>query len=539
MEINTIDVGQLSKAFLAAAKNLEANKERINELNVFPVPDGDTGTNMTMTIMAAAKEVAELVNPDMQAVCRAISSGSLRGARGNSGVILSQLFRGFTKVIKKEEALTVDILCEAAQRAVETAYKAVMQPKEGTILTVARAGADKALDLSNETTDILVFLEGIVKECNDVLQKTPDMLPVLKEAGVVDSGGEGLCKVLEGAYAYLSGKEIDLSIEGEQKEEKKSSFTYQLNFEMVLSSKSTHAERKELRQLMSSFGDGSYFEREGETYIGRVTTDEPGRILTKAIKNGTMTKVEITNLRADEIIAGIKKESPAEPKVSAEPAKEIGIVAVSIGEGMNRIFGELGADYIIEGGQTMNPSTEDILEAVGKVNAKTVFVLPNNKNIILSANQASELAKDKRVVVLPTVTLPQGISALINYIPDQSAEENEERMKEEISYVKSGEVTYAVRDTVIDGKEIHKGDYMGIADGGILEVDESLEKAVLSMLTAMIDEESALISIYEGQDADKKETKQLVDKISDSFPDVEVELQEGGQPVYYYVVSVE
>ncbi len=539
MEINTIDAAQLSKAFLAAAKNLEANKDRINELNVFPVPDGDTGTNMTMTIMAAAKEVADLVNPDMHAVCKAISSGSLRGARGNSGVILSQLFRGFTKVIKKEESLNVDILCEAAQRAVETAYKAVMQPKEGTILTVARAGADKALELCDTTDDILVYLEGIVQECELVLQKTPDMLPVLKEAGVVDSGGEGLCKVLEGAYAYLSGKEIDLSIvSDEKKEEKKSRFTYQLDFTMALSDKSTHAERNELRQLMKSFGDGAYFEKEGVTYTGRVTTDDPGRILTKALKSGTMTQISITNLKADEILAKIKKDSDAKEK-KAEPAKPIGVVAVSIGEGMNKIFSELGADYIIEGGQTMNPSTEDILKAVDKVNAEAVIVLPNNKNIILSANQASELVKDKKVIVLPTVTLPQGISALINFVPDQSPEDNEERMKEEIALVKSGEVTYAVRDTAIDGKEIKKGDYMGIADGGILEVDEDIDNAVLAMIDKMVDEDSALISLYAGADAKKKDTKKLLDKITKKYPEIEVELQDGGQPVYYYVVSVE
>lgn len=538
MELQTMDAAQLSKAFLAAAKNLEANKERINELNVFPVPDGDTGTNMTMTIMAAAKEVADLVNPDMHAVCKAISSGSLRGARGNSGVILSQLFRGFTKVIKKEDSLTVDILCEAAQRAVETAYKAVMQPKEGTILTVARAGADKAIELADETDDILVYLEGIVKECSEVLQRTPDMLPVLKEAGVVDSGGEGLCKVLEGAYAFLSGKEIDLSIEKEEKKEEKTRFTYKLSFTMVLNERSTHAERNELRSLMRSFGDGAYFERDDVTYTGRVTTNDPGRILTKALKSGTMTKIDITNLRADEIIAKVEKRA-AEREEDKAPAKENGVVAVSIGEGMNRIFTDLGADYIIEGGQTMNPSTEDILSAIGKVNAKTVFVLPNNKNIILSAKQASELITDKRVIVLPTVTLPQGISALINFIPDQSAEENEERMKEELAMVKSGEVTYAVRDTVIDGKEIKKGDYMGIGDNGILEVDAKIDNAVMALLHAMVDEDSALICLYAGEDAKIKECNKLVERITKEFPDIEVELQVGGQPVYYYVVSVE
>ena len=416
-----------------------------------------------------------------------------------------------------------------------------MQPKEGTILTVARAGADKAIELADTTDDILVYLEGIVKECNEVLLRTPDMLPVLKEAGVVDSGGEGLCKVLEGAYAYLSGKEIDLSIEvDEKKEEKPSHFTYQLEFTMVLFDRSTHAERSELRQLMRSFGDGAYFERDDVTYTGRVTTDDPGIIVGKALKSGTMTKVSITNLKADEIIAKAAKKGKAAAKEEPKaPPKENGIVAVSIGEGMNRIFADLGADYIIEGGQTMNPSTEDILSAIGKVNAKTVFVLPNNKNIILSANQASELVTDKKVIVLPTVTLPQGISALINFIPDQTAEENEERMKEELALVRSGEVTYAVRDTAIDGKEIKKGDYMGIGDNGILEVDAKIDNAVLALLRAMVDEESALISLYAGCDVKQKDAKKLVEQITEEFPDIEVELQDGGQPVYYYVVSVE
>ena len=548
--MNTIDAAQLSKMFLAGAKNLEANKDHINELNVFPVPDGDTGTNMTMTILSAAKEVHALDETDMRSLCKAISSGSLRGARGNSGVILSQLFRGFTKVIKTEDELTVDILCEATQRAVETAYKAVMQPKEGTILTVARAAADKALELAETTDDIEVYLEGVVAECEEVLARTPEMLPVLKEAGVVDSGGEGLCKVLEGAYAYLSGKDTDVTFsaaepaESEQTAIAESRFTYKMEFEMVPFPYNTHEDRRELRTFMKSVGDGGHLEKEGEVYIGRLITNDPGRIITKALHNGVLQTITIENTKLDEMPVPAAdtdtvsvKEAP-EP-ASKEPAKNLGAVAVSIGDGMNRIFEELGVDCVIEGGQTMNPSTEDIMDAIAKVNAKNVFVLPNNKNIILSANQAVELVKDKQVIVLPTKTLPQGISAMISFMPDESVEENKERMTEEIGYVKSGEITYAVRDTNIDGKEIAAGDYMGIGDDGILAVEKKLDKTVLGMLAEMVDEDSALITLYYGSDVKNKEAQKLYDKIRKAYSGLEVELQEGGQPVYYYVVSVE
>lgn len=552
--MNTIDAAQLSKMFLAGAKNLEAHKEHINELNVFPVPDGDTGTNMTMTILAAAKEVNALDETDMRSLCKAISSGSLRGARGNSGVILSQLFRGFTKAIKTEDELTVDILCEAAQRAVETAYKAVMQPKEGTILTVARAAADKALELADTTDDIAVYLEGIVEECEDVLARTPEMLPVLKEAGVVDSGGEGLCKVLEGAYAYLSGKDTDVTVgtgemaESEQATE--SRFTYKMEFAMVPFAYNTHEDRRELRTFMKSMGDGGHLEKESEVYIGRLITNEPGRILTKALHNGTLQTITIENIKLNEeptqIDEPTAKQKKPEPTTANEseaaasaPTKELGVVAVSIGDGMKRIFEELGVDCVIEGGQTMNPSTEDIMDAIGKVNAKHIFVLPNNKNIILSANQAVELVKDKEVIVLPTKTLPQGISAMISFMPDESVDENKERMTEEIGIVKSGEITYAVRDTNIDGKAIAAGDYMGIGDDGILAVEKKLDKTVLGMLGEMVDEDSALITLYFGTDVKKKEAQKLYDKVRKAYSGLEVELQDGGQPVYYYVVSVE
>lgn len=539
--MNSIDANQLCNGFLAAAKNLDANKDHINELNVFPVPDGDTGTNMSMTIMSAAKELKALDDIDMRSVCRAISSGSLRGARGNSGVILSQLFRGFTKVVKTEQAITVDIACEAFQRAVETAYKAVMQPKEGTILTVARAGADKALEMAEATDDILVFLEGIIEECNTVLAQTPEMLPVLKEAGVVDSGGEGLCKVLEGAYSLLSGKEIDLTIEVEAPKEAagESKFTYSMEFEMIPAERNTHEDRRELRNFMKQMGDGGHLEREGDVYIGRLITDDPGRILTKVVKNGIIKTISIINTKLDKAKAADAPKAKKQEPAKKEPMKEIGVVAVSIGEGMNTIFRDLGADYIIEGGQTMNPSTEDIISAINEVNAKSVIVLPNNKNIILSANQSVDLISDKEVVVIPTKTLPQGITALINYVPEESATDNAKRMEEEIAMVKSGEITYSVRDTNIDGKDIKKGDFMGIGDEGIISVEKKIDKAVLGMLEGMVDEDSALITVYSGADVKEKDANKIVEKIKKAYPDLEIEFQEGGQPVYYYVMSVE
>lgn len=539
--MNSIDATQLCNGFLAAAKNLDANKEHINELNVFPVPDGDTGTNMSMTIMSAAKELKNLDDIDMRSVCRAISSGSLRGARGNSGVILSQLFRGFTKVVKTEQNITVDLACEAFQRAVETAYKAVMQPKEGTILTVARAGADKALEMAETTDDILVFLEGIIEECNATLAQTPEMLPVLKEAGVVDSGGEGLCKVLEGAYSLLSGKEIDLSIEEEPVKEStsESKFTYSMEFEMIPSERNTHEDRRELRNFMKQMGDGGHLEKEGDVYIGRLITDDPGRILTKVVKNGVIKTISITNTKLDDTGTEAKPAMKKADHSKDEPMKDLGVVAVSIGEGMNSIFRDLGADYIIEGGQTMNPSTEDIISAINEVNAKSVIVLPNNKNIILSANQSVSLVSDKEVVVIPTKTLPQGITALINYVPEDSATDNAERMNEEIALVKSGEITYSVRDTNIDGKDIKKGDFMGIGDEGIISVEKKIDKAVLGMLEGMVDEDSALITVYSGMDVKEKDAAKMVEKIKKAYPDLEIEFQEGGQPVYYYVMSVE
>lgn len=550
MEVKkTVDAPVLAKLFLAGAKYLEANKEHINELNVFPVPDGDTGTNMSMTIQSAAKDVASLEKPDMKSVSKAISSGSLRGARGNSGVILSQLFRGFTKVVKKEELLTVPILTEAMQKACETAYRAVMKPMEGTILTVARGAADKALELSEMTDDILYFADEVVKEAEAVLEKTPEMLPVLKQAGVVDSGGQGLVEVLRGARDYLAGKEIDLSmdaslvaspsiaetLEGEKTKEIK--YGYHTSFVLIAQDAFAAGVDEKLKTYFASIGGDVAVSAKGKEMTISLQTNEPGRAITRALKFGSIKDVVIQN----QMLQAAQGSLPAEdaPVEDAAPTKDIGFVAVSVGEGLSGIFKELGADVVIQGGQTMNPSTEDILSAIAQTPAKHVFVLPNNKNIILAADQAKKLCAEKDVIVLPTKTIPQGITALVNFIADQPVSENESRMKEEIARVKSGEVTYAVRDTVIEDKQIHEGDYMGIGDQGILAVDQSLDKAFLDMVAAMVDAESSLLSMYYGSDVEEADATRLRDLAAEKFPDLEIELQPGGQPVYYYVVSVE
>ena len=558
MEINTINASQLSKMFLAGAKNLESKKEWINELNVFPVPDGDTGTNMTMTIMSAAKEVSALNNPDMKTLAKAISSGSLRGARGNSGVILSQLLRGFTKVISDVNEIEVDILCEAIQRAVETAYKAVMKPKEGTILTVARGAADKALELVETTDDLVFFVDEVIKEADRVLSRTPDMLPVLKQAGVVDSGGQGLMQVLKGAQDVLLGKEIDYTIEDvpaagsgvikiSTETEQEIKFGYCTEFIIVLNQPLTSKQEQEYKAYLESIGDSIVVVADDEIVKTHVHTNDPGLAIQTALTHGSLSRIKIDNMREEHqerLIKDAEKQAAlqaqeTEDKQEVTIEKDMGFVAVSIGEGLGQIFTELGVDYMIEGGQTMNPSTEDVLEAIMKVPAKTVFVLPNNKNIILAANQAASLCEDREVIVLPTKTIPQGITALINFIPDQSVEENKERMMEEISIVKTGQVTYAVRDTVIDDKEITQGDYMGIGDSGILSVNADITTAFTEMVEAMVTEESAIVSIYYGEDVSEEDAEAMAGVIEEKFSDLEVELQMGGQPVYYYIVSVE
>lgn len=565
MEITSINSKLLARMFLAGAKNLDSKKDWINELNVFPVPDGDTGTNMTMTIMSAAKEVSSLTNPAMAELAKAISSGSLRGARGNSGVILSQLFRGFCKVIKEYDEIDVTILCEACQKAVETAYKAVMKPKEGTILTVAKGAAEKALELSDETEDVVTFVEEVIKQAEYVLDQTPEMLPVLKQAGVVDSGGQGLVQVLKGAYDALIGKEIDYTIEGaptgaapakiSAETEAEIKFGYCTEFIIVLNAPMSDNEEHAYKAFLESIGDSIVVVADDEIVKTHVHTNDPGLALQKALTFGSLSKIKIDNMREEhqeklikdsqKLAAQQKAEeeayeaAQADEKTNNMPAKEMGFVSVSIGEGMNEVFRGLGVDYLIEGGQTMNPSTEDMLNAIEHVNAKTVFILPNNKNIIMAANQAVDLVEDKQIIVIPTKTIPQGITALVNYIPDHSAEENKEQMMAEIENVKTGQVTYAVRDTEIDGKTIKQNDFMGIGDKSILSVGTDLRATTLEMVDAMIDEDSAIVSIYFGSDSDEDSANELAAAIEEKYPDVEVEVNDGGQPIYYYVISVE
>ena len=565
MEITTINTELVAKMFLAGAKNLDAKKEWINELNVFPVPDGDTGTNMSMTIMSAAREVSALEKPEMKALAKAISSGSLRGARGNSGVILSQLFRGFTKVIAEYDEINVQILSDSFQKAVETAYKAVMKPKEGTILTVAKGMSDRALELCDDTEDLVYFCEEVIKEGDRVLDLTPEMLPVLKQAGVVDSGGQGLMQVMKGAMDALLGKEVDYTIEGaetikkapestgtsyniEAQANQEIKFAYCTQFLIMLDTPITLQQENEFKSYLETIGDSIVVVADDEIVKVHVHTNDPGLAMQRGLTYGSLTTIIIENMKLerDEKIsalkekemqsAGIPEEKEEKP---AEPPKEMGFISVSIGEGINEIFKGLGVDYIIEGGQTMNPSTEDMLNAIEKVNAKTVFILPNNKNIILAANQAASLVEDKKIIVIPTKTIPQGITALINYIPDSTPEDNEQRMSSEISMVKTGQVTYAVRDTVIDDKEIKQDDFMGIGDSGILSLRQNLEPTIMDMMKQLVDEDSAIVSIYYGEDTKEEDANALGEKIGEAFPDVEIEVHYGGQPIYYYVISVE
>lgn len=558
MEINVIDAQMLQKMFIAGAKNLEAKKEWINELNVFPVPDGDTGTNMTLTIMSAANEVGAISNPTMENVAKAISTGSLRGARGNSGVILSQLFRGFTREIKKYDDINVEILSRACVRAVETAYKAVMKPKEGTILTVAKGMADKACEMLGTSDDLVVVIDEIIKHGDYVLSQTPEMLPVLKQAGVVDSGGQGLMVVLKGAYDAFLGKEVDYTLETSAPkmsmvtddlplDEADIKFGYCTEFIINLDKPMDDKEEKSFKEFLESIGDSIVLVADDEIVKVHVHTNQPGEAFTRALTYGSLSRMKIDNMREEhherliknaQIMAEKQKAEEEQAKAN-EPKKKYGFIAVSVGEGLDEIFKGLNVDYIISGGQTMNPSTEDILNAVDKVNAETIFVLPNNKNIILAANQAESLVEDKQLVVIPSKTIPQGISAMIGFIEDSSVEENKESMIDSMSYVKTGEVTYAVRDTVIDDKEIKEGNIMGIGDSGMLAVGEDITDTTVEMIKEMQDEDSEIVSIYFGENVTKEDADALSEKIAEELPDLEVEVYAGGQPVYYYIVSVE
>ncbi|MDY3018300.1 MAG: DAK2 domain-containing protein [Blautia sp.] len=552
MSIKTIDAKILSRMFLAGARNLEAKKEWINELNVFPVPDGDTGTNMTMTIMSAASEVSALENPDMETLAKAISSGSLRGARGNSGVILSQLLRGFTRSVRKSEVLDASAIAAAMERAVETAYKAVMKPKEGTILTVAKEAALKAVEIAPEAEELQPFFDEVFAHAEETLARTPEMLPVLKEAGVVDSGGQGLLEVMRGAIDGFMGKEIDYSVF-----EKSSSpsvtkispqaeadikFGYCTEFIILLESPVSEEEEHKFKEFLTSIGDSIVVVADEEIIKVHVHTNHPGQAIERALTYGALSRMKIDNMREEhqeKLIKDAEKLAKEQEEAEKLPPKEAGFIAVSAGEGLTEIFRELGVDYLIEGGQTMNPSTEDMLNAISKVNAETVYIFPNNKNIILAANQARDLTEDKKIVVVPTKTVPQGITAMISFVPEKSAEENAEVMEEAISKVHTGQITYAVRDTRLDDKEIHEGDIMGIGDKGILAVGGNKEKVAEATIAEMMSDEAEVISIYYGADTSEESAEALAASVEELYPDCEVEVNRGGQPIYYYIISVE
>ena len=561
MQTNTIDAQLLAKMFLAGAKNLESKKEWINELNVFPVPDGDTGTNMTMTILSAAREVSALDPATMPTFAKAVSSGSLRGARGNSGVILSQLLRGFSKVVEKVDVIDKPVIGDAFERAVETAYKAVMKPKEGTILTVAKAAATVAMDLAyDDEYDMEAYLNAILEEAERILALTPEMLPVLKQAGVVDSGGQGLVCVLSGARDAFLGKEIDysefeteavakpLKITAETEEEIK--FGYCTEFIVVIDEPISEEQEVDFHAFLEGIGDSIVLVADDDLIKVHVHTTEPGNALQKGLSLGSLSRIKIDNMREEhqerlfkdaEKLAAQQAEAMKEKEADTpkEPEKEMGFVAVTAGEGLASLFAELGVDILITGGQTMNPCTEDFLDAIEKISAKTIFLFPNNKNILLAANQAAEMSEGKDIIVIPTTTIPQGITAMINYIPEQSAEENAETMKEIIETVHTGEVTYAIRDTMIDDISIKEGDYMGIADGKIRAAGASMSDVTKEMVLDMTNEETSLICIYYGEDRLEKDAQALAEEIEAACPDHEIEVHHGGQPVYYYIISVE
>lgn len=558
MGIKSADASLFQTAVLSAAKNLEAKKEWINELNVFPVPDGDTGTNMTMTIMAAAREVAAIAEPSMGSIAKALSSGSLRGARGNSGVILSQLFRGFTKEIAGEDTITVTVLANAFTRAAETAYKAVMKPKEGTILTVARGMAEKAVELAAETDDIVEFLEKVIEHGDYVLSQTPEMLPVLKQAGVVDSGGQGLMQVMKGGLDGLLGRGIpfDAQVEtggytGSAAAGREEIDTADIKFgyctEFIINVEKEYGEKEEnsFKGYLESLGDCVVVVSDEDVVKVHVHTNNPGLAIERALTYGSLSRMKIDNMREEHherLIQNAEKAAAAEreeQKKKEEPRKPYGFIAVSIGEGLGEIFKGIGADYLIEGGQTMNPSTEDMLNAIAHVNADHIFILPNNKNIIMAANQAKDLTEDKEIIVIPSKTVPQGITALVNFMPDLTSQENLENMTAEMERVKTAQITYAVRTTNIDGMDIEKGDIMAIGDKGMLAVEHSPEEAAKAALKAMLDDESELVTIYYGCDVKEEDAEKLKEEAESLFPDKELELQYGGQPIYYYMISAE
>lgn len=559
MVVKAIDAEMLKKMFLAGALSIEEKKDYINELNVFPVPDGDTGTNMTLTIMAAVKEVNGVSDLTIKNVAKAISGGSLRGARGNSGVILSQLFRGFCKEIEGYNTINVTVMANGLQNATETAYKAVMKPKEGTMLTVARGAADKALELVSQTEDMVYFMQEIIKEMDIVLAKTPELLPVLKEAGVVDAGGEGILEIAKGALEGLLGREVDFSGLQEERAQSRApkihgvsaediKFGYCTEYIVMIEEKYNSGTELQYKAYLESIGDSIVVVSDDDIVKVHVHTNDPGLAIQKGLEYGSLTSIKIDNMREEHNEMVIKRSENASSKqddlseekpVNNEPRKKDGFIAVTTGEGFKEIFTGLGVDYLIEGGQTMNPSTEDMLNAIDQVNADNIYILPNNSNIILAAEQARELTEDKNIIVVPTKTVPQGIAAVISFIHDKDPEENKERMINELANVKSGQVTYAVRDTTIDGKEIKQGDIMGIGDKVIHCKGENVSDVVLELVEHLVDDDSEIISLYYGDEVDVEDAEKISEDLEERYPLVDIEVYYGGQPIYYYVLSVE
>ncbi|MBO4863103.1 MAG: DAK2 domain-containing protein [Eubacterium sp.] len=569
MAVSKLDAKIIKQAFISGANRLSNNKEYINELNVFPVPDGDTGTNMTLTIMAAAAEVKELENPTVDLLAKAISNGSLRGARGNSGVILSQLFRGFCREMKGRDYLDIDDLDAGFTHAVETAYKAVMKPKEGTILTVARGMSDRADELVGTEDDIISFLEQIVEHGKKVLAKTPEMLPVLKEAGVVDSGGQGLIEVMEGFLLGIKGTPVALEGGDQPQTLQKGAgilselpgtkpsgssrddistadikYGYCTEFIILLDKELTDKQVEDIKNYLLSIGDSLVCVADEEIVKIHVHTNHPGKAFEKGLEYGQLTRCKVDNMREEhrELLhmEGAESTGSTESTQDTESEKQkYGIIAVAAGDGISEIFKEIGASYVIEGGQTMNPSTDDIISAISSVNAETIYLLPNNKNIILASNQAAQLIKDKKVYVVQSKTIPQGIGAVLGFNPEAEAEDNYSAMSVAMEDIRSGEVTFAVRDTSVDGKEIHKNNIMGISDNGIDAVGTEVGEVTEKLIETLVDEDSGLISIYFGEDVTEEDAEKLGEALEEKYPDLDVDVKYGGQPIYYYILSVE
>lgn len=548
MKYSSIDGQLLKEMLLNAAYELENQKAYVNSLNVFPVPDGDTGTNMSATIMAAANEINNVKNVTVQSIADAAAMGSLMGARGNSGVILSQLLRGISKLLKNKKDISTKDFAVALKEGVNTAYRAVMKPTEGTILTVARESADKAIEISGNEEDFLIFMKRVYDYSVITLNRTPDMLPVLKQAGVVDAGGKGLVLIYQGMLKRLQGEIITLGADNKSFEEFEnvsqsiidvSAIEFGYCTEFFIKTKGANPD--DFKQKIIDLGDSIVVVGTDELIKVHIHTNNPGTVLDEAIKLGDLSKIKIDNMREQHrnIVQETSVDNDeADIQKSDEELKDYGIVTVAMGDGINNIFKDLGVDVVIEGGQTMNPSTHDILEAINKINAKNVFVLPNNKNIIMAAEQAKEISK-KNVIVIGTKSIPQGITAVITFSPDMSPEENEEQMNTAIDKVKTGQVTFAVRNTVFNDVEIKEGNILGIYNGKLIKAGEDVNDVTKQLIDSMIDENSELITVFYGNDLNEEETSDIQSYVSEKYPQCDVSFNYGGQPLYYYIVSVE